>query len=141
MNILLVEDNPSEVRLMKELMEGEGKELTIEWVRDGFEALEFMYKRNEFDAANTPDVVLLDLGLPRINGYNVLKELKLNATFAHIPVVILTTSRNPLDRDQCNALGADSYFPKPRTLKEFEMMVHQLLAKDLPHMMQRRRSA
>jgi CheY-like chemotaxis protein len=108
----------------------------MEWVTDGHEALDYVYRRNEHTEASTPDVILLDLGLPRISGYDVLKNLKTDPAHATIPVVVLTTSRNPFDRSQCQALGADIFLSKPRSLKGYEALVVQLMSMELPKLKQ-----
>ncbi len=132
MNILLVEDNPADMRMLKDLFEETPKPPTLAWVTDGYEALDYVFQRKEYKEAATPDVILLDLGLPRINGYEVLWELKQDPAYKSIPVVILTTSCSPLDRNQCESLGADVYLSKPHSLKGYEELVQQLSATDLP---------
>ena len=135
MRILLVEDNPSDVRLLKEIMEEQGYKPSIDWVMNGNGALDYIFQRNDYTQAVRPDVVLLDLGLPRISGYEVLKEMKQSPKCANIPVFILTTSYNPLDREQCQALGAAAFLSKPRTFKEYEALVHKLVREVFPHVM------
>jgi CheY-like chemotaxis protein len=127
MDILLVEDSSSDAYLLKELFAGKANAPIIHWVVDGYHALDFMYQRREHAQASRPDMILLDLNMPRINGYEVLKELKTNPSFASIPVVILTTSKSPLDYSQCKVLGADDCLTKPHSLKEYEMLVQKLL--------------
>ena len=134
MNILLVEDNPADMRMLKDLFEESKKTPSLFWVTDGYEALDYIYQRNEYKGAALPDVILLDLGLPRISGYEVLKELKEQPHLAHIPVVILSTSCNPLDRKQCEAFGADVFFSKPHSLKGYEELVEQLSGLELPRL-------
>src|SRR5690606_9449816 len=97
------------------------------WVTNGHDALDYVYSRNDYSGAETPDVILLDLGLPRITGYDVLKQLKQNPAFANIPVLIFSTSCNPLDCSQCEALGADGYISKPNNLKGYEELANKLL--------------
>ena len=99
----------------------------IFWVSDGKSALDYVFRKGKYEQANRPDVILLDLGLPRISGYSALKELKHTPSFADIPIIILTTSRNPLDRSQCSALGADAFFSKPTNLQGYDALVKQLL--------------
>jgi two-component system, chemotaxis family, response regulator Rcp1 len=127
MDILLVEDNPSDARMLTELLEEKGNAATMHWVKDGYQALDFVTKD-----ARRPDVILLDLGLPRISGYEVLKKLKDDGGLSDIPVVILTTSRDPLDSEQCLALGADTFISKPFNLKGFEELAGQLMNKIFP---------
>lgn len=132
MNILLVEDNPADMRMLKDLFEETAKPPTLAWVTDGYEALDYVFQRKEYTSATPPDVILLDLGLPRINGYEVLWELKQDPAHQSIPVVILTTSCSPLDKTQCESLGADIYLSKPHSLKGYEELVQQLSSMELP---------
>lgn len=141
MQILLVEDNPADMCLLKDLFEETGSDCALQWVTDGYEALDYVYHRNGYDNAKRPDVILLDLGLPRIDGYDVLKELKKTTDYATIPIIILTTSRNPLDRSQCERLGADGFLSKPYNLKGYEQLVQQLVNMEIPRVISRQREA
>src|SRR6185369_1611028 len=91
--ILLVEDNPADVNMLQEsfLESKVANELHV--VNDGEAALDYLYKRGEFAGAHRPDLVLLDIGLPRINGLEVLAEVKADPGLRRIPVIILTTSK------------------------------------------------
>lgn len=134
MDILLVEDNSSDAYLIKELFTRTTHGPRIHWVVDGHHALDYIYQRRQYEGVKRPDIILLDLNLPRINGYEVLKELKSNPPFAGIPIVILTTSRNPLDHTQCAALGADMCLSKPHAIKEYEELVRRLVSWATPRM-------
>ena len=134
MNLLLVEDNSSDANLLTELLTEQESAPAICCVADGYEALDYVYQRGKHEHARRPDLILLDLGLPRISGYEVLKELKEQPQFAAIPVVILTASRNPLDRTRCAAFGADSFLSKPHNLKEYEELAHQLITMEFPRL-------
>ena len=92
--ILLVEDNPGDVRLTEEALK-EARSTTTSLVRDGVEALAFLRREGKFAAAPRPDMILLDLNLPRKDGREVLAEIKADPDLRHIPVVILTTSARP----------------------------------------------
>lgn len=127
MDILLVEDNSSDAYLLKEIFAKKSQTLEIHWVTDGYDALDYLFQRKQYTDANRPDMILLDLRLPRISGYEVLRELKTAPNFSSIPVIILTTSLNPLDHTQCKALGADVCISKPHGLKEYEEMVQRLI--------------
>ena len=128
MDILLVEDNSSDAYLLKELFARNQNPPMIHWVVDGYHALDYVFKRREYEEASRPDIIVLDLNLPRINGYEVLKELKTNSPFADIPIIILTTSRNPLDHTQFKALGADICLSKPHGIKDYEELVQRLIS-------------
>ncbi len=127
MDILLVEDNSSDAYLLKEVFAVQAQEAEIHWVPDGYEALDYLCQRNRYTAAARPDMVLLDLNMPRINGFEVLKKVKDMPGIASIPIIIITTSRDPLDHTQCSSLGADMCLTKPHALKDYENLVQQLM--------------
>jgi len=127
MDILLVEDSSADAYLFKEVLTRKEYTPQIHWVIDGYRALDYIFQRREYQYAQRPDMIVLDLSLPRITGYEVLKELKNNVDFATIPVIILTTSRDPLDHTQCKALGADMCLSKPHFIKEYEDMIQRLM--------------
>ncbi|HOP06452.1 MAG TPA: response regulator [candidate division Zixibacteria bacterium] len=117
--ILLVEDNPGDVRLTVEALK-EGKvanNLTV--AVDGVEALDALHKRGKFEDAADPDLILLDLNLPRKDGRQVLEEIKEDPSLRAIPVVILTTSQNEEDVIRSYKLHANCFVSKPVELEEF----------------------
>jgi len=121
--ILLVEDNPADVNMLRErLLESKvANELHV--VNDGEAALDFLYRRGEFAAAPRPDLVLLDIGLPKKSGLEVLAEVKADPDLRRIPVIILTTSKAEEDVLRGYDLHANSYITKPVHLSElFEVM-------------------
>lgn len=122
-----MEDNSSDAYLLKEIFARKQNAPDIHWVTDGYHALDYVFQRKQYQYALRPDVILLDLNLPRITGYEVLKELKDNPALSHIPIIILTTSRDPLDHTQCKALGADICLSKPHGIKEYEEMAQRLI--------------
>ena len=105
----------------------QNKAADIHWVHDGYEALEYLLQNDKYAHACRPDLILLDLNMPRISGFEVLKKVKDNSHLASIPVIILTTSRDPLDHTQCKSLGADMCLTKPHALKDYETLVNQLM--------------
>ena len=112
-NILLVEDNPGDVRLTVEALK-EGKvhnHLSV--VSDGVEAMSFLHREGRYTDAPRPDVVLLDLNLPRKDGREVLAEIKGDERLRRIPVVVLTTSKAEQDILRSYDLGVNSYITKP----------------------------
>ncbi len=117
--ILLVEDNPGDVRLTKEAMK-EGKiRNNLSVASDGVEAMAFLRREGKYADAPRPDVVLLDLNLPKKDGRSVLKEIKEDPNLRRIPVVILTSSK--ADEDVLNSydLHANCYVTKPGDLEQF----------------------
>ena len=126
MEILLVEDNLIDAKLaIAALKKGEIKHrLTL--IRDGEEALEFLQQRGKFARAPRPDLILLDLLLPRINGRELLHQLKQDEKLQSIPVVVLTASDIEDDRIDCEHHHVDSFMTKPVNLDKFLDVVRQL---------------
>ena len=117
--ILLVEDNPGDVELTLEALQ-DGKLLNnVNVARDGLEAMAFLRREAGFEKSPRPDLILLDLNLPRKNGFEVLEEIKSDAGLALIPVVVLTTSNADRDVVRSYDLKANCYVRKPVELDEF----------------------
>jgi CheY-like chemotaxis protein len=124
--ILLVEDNPGDVRLTIEAMR-EGKvRNNLSVVRDGVEALEFLRRQGSFKDAVRPDLILLDLNLPRRDGREVLGDIKADPALRSIPVVVLTTSSAEADILKSYALHANCYITKPVDLEQFVNVVKSI---------------
>ena len=124
--ILLVEDNPGDVRLTREALK-EGKiinELAV--VSDGVEAMDYLRRRGKFADASRPDLILLDLNLPRKNGREVLAEIKSDQSMRRIPVVILTVSRAEEDILKSYDLHANCYISKPIDFDQFMKVVRTI---------------
>jgi CheY-like chemotaxis protein len=121
--ILLVEDNPGDVRLTREALCDARVRNNLHVVRDGAEALEFLRRSGAHVAAPLPDLILLDLNLPRKNGREVLAEIKGDDRLRHIPVVILTTSQAEQDVLASYRLRANAYVTKPVELDQFLKVV------------------
>jgi CheY-like chemotaxis protein len=119
-NILLVEDNPADVRLTQEaLKEAANATTRLHVAGDGVEALEFLHRQGEFASAPRPDLMLLDLNLPRVDGRQVLAEVKGHPDLRRIPVVILTTSPSEDDILHAYDQHVNSYIRKPVDLDAF----------------------
>ena len=117
--ILLVEDNAGDYRLTQEALR-EGKVYNnLSWARDGVEALEFLKRRGKFADAPRPDIILLDLNLPKKDGREVLAEIKSDEDLRSIPVVVLTTSKAEGDVLRSYDLHANCYVTKPVDLDKF----------------------
>jgi len=111
--ILLVEDNPGDVRLVREALAESGGTSRLHTVGDGAEALAFVRREGEYADAPRPDLILLDLNLPRMDGREVLKAVKSDPETRDIPVIILTTSSAPPDIEMAYDRGANAYVRKP----------------------------
>ena len=124
--ILLVEDNPGDERLTREALK-EGKVYNnLHWVKDGVEAIEFLHKRGKHANAPRPDIILLDLNLPKKDGREVLSEIKQDPALRSIPVVILTTSKAEEDVLKSYHLHANCYVTKPVDLEKFIVVVQSI---------------
>ena len=118
-NILLIEDNPADIRLVKEAFKESEINTELSIVNDGIEAIGFLKQDNNFEKAPIPDLILLDLNLPRKDGREILKEIKHDKKLKHIPVVILTTSSTEEDIYETYANYANSYIVKPTNVGRF----------------------
>ena len=126
MEILLVEDNPGDERLTREALK-EGKVYNnFHWVKDGVEAMEFLRRQGRYKDAPRPDIVLLDLNLPKKDGREVLAVIKTDSDLKHIPVVVLTTSKAEEDVLKSYALHANCYVTKPVDLEKFIQVVQSI---------------
>lgn len=124
--ILLVEDNPADVDLTRETMDLCKIVNNLNVVHDGVEALQFLRKEGPFADAPRPDLVLLDLNLPRKDGRDVLREVKGDDRLKTIPVVVLTSSEAERDIVKTYSLGANCYITKPVDLDQFSRVVEAI---------------
>jgi two-component system response regulator len=122
--LLLVEDNPGDVRLIQEAMRENNFELHV--VRDGMEALDFLFRRGKFEAVEKPDLIILDLNLPKKDGREVLKEIKNDRELKRIPVIVLTTSNAKSDIIKTYASHANCFITKPTGLDQFMKVMHAI---------------
>ena len=124
--ILLVEDNPADVRLTREALK-EGKVYNnLHWAKDGVEALEFLHRQGKFASAPRPDIILLDLNLPKKDGREVLQDIKNDPDLKRIPVVVLTTSKAEEDVLRTYNLHANCYVTKPVDLEKFITVIQSI---------------
>lgn len=124
--ILLVEDNPGDIRLIVEVLK-EGKITNhLNVVEDGEEALAYLRREGSYQHAIMPDIILLDLNLPKINGTEVLAEIKNDPLLRRIPVIILTTSEAEQDILKAYDLHANCYITKPVNLEQFLTVVRSI---------------
>lgn len=125
-NILLVEDNPGDVRLTREALK-EGKIInSLHVATDGVEALQFLRHEGKFARSPHPDIILLDLNLPKMAGREVLAKIKSDPNLRRIPVVILTTSKAEEDIIKTYDLHANCYITKPVDLEQFLTVVRSV---------------
>jgi two-component system response regulator len=125
-SILLVEDDIADVELTKETLKDSKIEINLEVVNDGVDALSFLRKQGPFKDKQTPDLILLDLNMPRMDGRELLEELKKDKTLKKIPVVILTTSSSEEDVEKGYCYGANCFITKPVGLEQFVKIVKSI---------------
>ncbi|MCA9793077.1 MAG: response regulator [Candidatus Eremiobacteraeota bacterium] len=118
-HILLIEDNPGDIRLTQEALSESSFKINLDVVKNGVEALEFLYRQGDYSSSHRPDLILMDLNLPRKSGHEVLQQIKEDENLCKIPVVILTTSESHLDVCQAYLHHANSYVTKPVGFDQF----------------------
>jgi len=129
MRVLLVEDNPGDVDLIRDSLEAVAANLDITVIGDGAEALEYLSQRAEASGGSScplPDLVLLDLNLPKMSGHDVLCEARKTTDLRSLPIVVVTSSDAARDIATSYALGANSYVTKPGELAAFQRTVKAL---------------
>lgn len=138
--ILLVEDNPNDIELTLRALKKQNMVNKVHIVRDGEEALNYIFYREEYASRteSTPKLILLDLKLPKVDGMEVLKEIKSNDKTKHIPVVVLTTSKSQEDIIESYKLGVNSYIVKPVDFTKFlksvsDIGLYWLLINEVPN--------
>lgn len=125
-DILLVEDDPGDELMTREAFEDNKIGNTLHVVHDGREALDFLYREGEFADAPRPDLILLDLNLPKYDGRQVLERIKTDPDLSPIPVVVLTTSAAEEDIIRSYRLHANAYVTKPVDLPQFVAAIKQI---------------
>ncbi|WP_225335782.1 response regulator [Halomicrobium urmianum] len=121
--ILLVEDNPGDVRLLREAFEVTRIETAFQVVNTGEDAEDFLKGRGDYEGVSLPDIVLLDLNLPRKDGYDVLEAIREDERLQSLPVLILTSSTAEEDVKRCYAADANAYLTKPTGMDDFQDVV------------------
>ena len=125
-DLLLVEDNPGDIRLTEEALREGAVPVKLSVAMDGVEAVDFLYRRGKYENAPRPDLILLDLNLPRKNGPEVLSEIKADPDLKRIPVLVMTTSHEPNDIQKAYSLNANCFITKPIQLDDFMNVVHSI---------------
>jgi two-component system, chemotaxis family, response regulator Rcp1 len=124
--ILLVEDSPGDVRLTREALKDAKVHINVNVARDGVEAMEFLRREGKYEGVPRPDLILLDLNLPRKSGREVLEEVKGDAALMSIPVVVLTTSESEQDILRSYLLHANCFITKPVDFEGFLKVVRSI---------------
>ena len=124
--ILLIEDNPADVRIIQELFKEFKMKTKLDTVSNGVEALNFLNKKEKYENKVNPDLILLDLNIPLIDGFEVLKEIKTNDKLKNIPVLVLTTSTNQKDFLKSYELQANCFMIKPLCYEEYNILLQRI---------------
>ena len=141
-DVLLVEDSPGDVRLTQEALREANREVRLHVVFDGVEAMAFLKREGSHARAPRPDLILLDLNLPRMDGREVLAQIKADESLRTIPTIILTTSEAEADITKSYQLRANCFLSKPVQLEAFESLIKSvndfwLTRAKLPHQVER----
>jgi len=123
MKVLVVDDNPNDVTIIKRAMRKSDVKCELHFARYGEEALDALYQKGEFVDTPKPDLILLDINLPKINGLEVLAKVKEDERLRRIPVIVLTISEREEDMVKAYDSGAASYMTKPVDSKDFERLI------------------
>lgn len=126
LGVLLVEDDPGDVMIAREALHAADLDTRLDVVSDGVQALDFLRQRGEFAGVGRPDIILLDLNLPRMSGHEVLAAVKSDPRLRRIPVVVLTTSTSAEDVSRSYDLHANVYVPKPVDFHDFAAVVKKI---------------
>ena len=130
--ILVAEDNPADVYLLREAFNVAGEDIEILVVSDGEQALEYVQRQGRFGNAAVPDLVVLDLNLPKSDGGDVLRCIRETPAYSDVPVVVLTSSDSPRDRKTAESLGANCFITKPSDLDAFLALGRTLMRVAIP---------
>lgn len=126
--IFLIEDNRGDIRLIQEALKSSNVPCEVEIARDGMEAMAYLQQDGEDAIAHRPDLILLDLNLPKKDGREVLAEIKADEALKHIPIIVLTTSRNEEDISKSYDLYVNCYISKSRNLAQLFKIVRGIEA-------------
>lgn len=109
----MADDDEDDYMLVRDIITSMNQDVQLDWIQDGIQLMNYLYRRNEFSLAVRPDIILLDLNMPSKNGIEVLSELRSNPYFRRIPIVILSTSKDRGNVMESYKRGASSYMVKP----------------------------
>ncbi|OGV52907.1 MAG: hypothetical protein A2X45_17445 [Lentisphaerae bacterium GWF2_50_93] len=128
MQVFMVEDNPDDIELTLEAFKESNREFNVNVAQDGIEAMKYLRKEGEFSGRPRPDLILLDLNMPRMNGFEVLAELNKDSSLKEIPVAVLSISQSENDKSKVKDLNAKAYFVKPTGLDGLFDVIQKLVA-------------
>ncbi|WP_424355924.1 response regulator [Methanobacterium sp. MBAC-LM] len=125
-SILIIEDNPADIRMMQEIFKESNTKTNIHVAYNGIEALEFLNKKEKHQNQLKPNLILLDLNIPLIDGFEVLKEIKTNNKLKDIPVIILTTSNTKENFSKAQEFEANCFITKPLDYDEYTLLLQHI---------------
>jgi CheY-like chemotaxis protein len=125
-DVLLIEDDPGDILITREAFEHHKIHNTLHVARDGQEGLDYLYQRGAHEGAQRPDLILMDLNLPKYDGRQLLEQIKSDPDLCHIPLVVLTTSAAEEDILRSYRLHANAYVTKPVGFEEFMNVIRQI---------------
>jgi CheY-like chemotaxis protein len=125
-DVLLIEDDPGDILIIREALEDNRIRNTLHVARDGQEGLDYLYQRGSHQGASRPDLILLDLNLPKYDGRQVLEQIKSDPALCHIPIVVVTTSSAQDDVLRSYQLHANAYVTKPVGFQQFTNAIREI---------------
>lgn len=125
-DVLLVEDNEGDILLTTEALKEGNIINSVRVVRDGWEAINFLLKKGEYSTFSTPDLILLDINLPKLNGHEVLRQIREEENLRHIPIIMLSTSSSQDDILKCYKNYANCFISKPVDAEDFVKLISSI---------------
>lgn len=132
MEVLLVEDNPADAWLVRDLIFRQTPSISLTTLNDGDKAEQYLLHDVPMGAKKAPDIILLDLNLPKKSGRELLNEIRTSSTLHDVPVFVISSSRAEKDRTDCQTLGANLFLTKPENLTGFVELVRNLVEVEFP---------
>ncbi|MGE5683320.1 MAG: response regulator [Bacillota bacterium] len=127
MEILLIEDSVIQALIISELLKENSEKYNLTILNDGEKALKYLFRKEPYSNVPLPDIVILDLNLPKVNGFEILTEIQKHENLRHIKVVILTSSDDDQDKSKARMLGAMDYFTKPFVFTEYQEIIDRIV--------------
>jgi two-component system, chemotaxis family, response regulator Rcp1 len=125
--VLVVEDNVPDIELVKFLFQKSDVPIKLAFVSDGIEATDFLFRRNKYKDASRPNLILVDLNIPKKDGREILMDLGKDRELSTIPVIVLSTSTSQSEISEVYRLGASAFISKPPDLERYEKIIHSLV--------------
>jgi two-component system response regulator len=127
MEILLIEDSVIQALIISELLKDNNSKYNLTILNDGEKAINYLFRKGPYKNVPLPDIVILDLNLPKVNGFDILSEIQKHEELRNVKVVILTSSEDEDDKSRARQLGALEYFIKPFVFTEYQQIIDQIV--------------